>query len=320
MNQKVLIIKLGYSETLHSEVTEITSLGDVFRHTVLLNLYQNDRVTWLTSKKAAPLLQDNPHVERILIFDLMTVLQLQAEQFDIVINLEKVPGLCALADSIRAWQKYGFRYNAVTGTIDAYKGASHVLNLSADNNLKKNVNNRTLQDLLFDLVGATWNGEGYVLGYKPRTQETIDVGLNTEVGAKWPSKKWSMEHWTQLEHLLKAAGYTVSWQKGLNNLFEYMDWVNSSRLLVTSDSLGLHLSLAMKKKVIALFGSTYSREIHMYGCGRMIRPGVARPCIPCMNPRCEYEVNCVDTILPQQVFDEVAQMLGARNGAEVRHG
>ena len=311
MNQKVLIIKLGYSETLHSDVTEITSLGDVFRHTVLLNLYKNDRVTWITSRTAAPLLEGNPYIERLLFFDLMTVLQLQAETFDVVINLEKVPGLCALADSIRAWQKYGFRYNADKGTIDAYKGASHVLSLSGDNNFKKNHNDRTLQDLLFSLVGAEWNGEDYVLGYEPRTEECFDIGLNTEVGQKWPSKKWSRGNWKALETLLKDRNYSLSWQKGLNDLCEYMDWINSCRLLVTSDSLALHLGLALRKKVIALFGSTYSREIYMYNRGIILRPTLDLECIPCMQPHCSLDKNCIDSIAPETVLENIEAMLGS---------
>lgn len=310
MGQKVLIIKLGYSETLYSEVTEITSLGDVFRHTVLLNLYKDDRVTWLTSKTAAPLLADNPYIERLMFFDLMSVLQLQAEQFDVVINLEKVPGLCALADSIKAWQKYGFRYNADTGNIDAYKGASHILKLAADNDMKKNQNTKTLQDLLFGLVGASWQGEDYVLGYQPKTAETIDVGLNTEVGPKWPSKKWDKSRWKELATMLEAQGVSISWQKGLHNLNDYMDWINSCRLLVTSDSLALHLGLALKKKVIALFGSTYSREIYMYDRGVILKPPMEKDCIPCMQPTCEYGSKCIDTISAGQVFEHTMKLLG----------
>ena len=92
--EKVLIIKLGYSETLDGEIGKITSLGDVLRSTVLLHLYKNAHVTWLVDEKAFPLLKGNPYVHRILSYDLSSVLQLQSERFDTVINLEKVPGLC----------------------------------------------------------------------------------------------------------------------------------------------------------------------------------------------------------------------------------
>src|SRR5580698_3150439 len=118
--QKVLIIKVGYSETLDAEISNMTSYGDVLRSTVLLNLYKNDHVTWLVDEKALPILLGNPHIDRILIYNLTSVLQLQKEHFDTVINLEKVPGLCALADSVNAWRRYGFRLDVNSGEAEAY--------------------------------------------------------------------------------------------------------------------------------------------------------------------------------------------------------
>jgi len=57
---KVLIIKVGYSETLAQEISSHTSYGDVLRTTVLLHLYKNDHVTWLVDEKALPILRNNP--------------------------------------------------------------------------------------------------------------------------------------------------------------------------------------------------------------------------------------------------------------------
>ena len=91
---KVLIIKLGYSETLDTGIGKITSLGDVLRTTVILYPYANDDVTWLVDEQAYPLLEGNPFIKRILVYDLTSVLQLQRERFDIVINLEKAPLPC----------------------------------------------------------------------------------------------------------------------------------------------------------------------------------------------------------------------------------
>ncbi len=42
--QKVLIIKVGYSETLDPEISNVTSYGDVLRTTVLLNLPSRPRL------------------------------------------------------------------------------------------------------------------------------------------------------------------------------------------------------------------------------------------------------------------------------------
>ncbi|OHB97735.1 MAG: hypothetical protein A2W74_10010 [Planctomycetes bacterium RIFCSPLOWO2_12_38_17] len=87
--EKVLIIKLGYSETLDGEIGMNTSLGDILRSTVLLHLYKNAHVTWLVDEKASPLLRGNQFIYRILPYDLTSVLQLRLERFDTVINLKK---------------------------------------------------------------------------------------------------------------------------------------------------------------------------------------------------------------------------------------
>lgn len=108
--RKVLIIKTGYSELVENGNGRVVSLGDVFWHTVLLHLYRDDEVTWLTSRKAYPLLEDNPYIDRILIHEELAGLPLKDEYFDIVINLEKGPEMYALAESIAAGEKLGFGY------------------------------------------------------------------------------------------------------------------------------------------------------------------------------------------------------------------
>ena len=50
---KVLIIKLGYSETMDAGISKVTSLGDVLRSTVILHRFKDDQVTWLVDEAAA---------------------------------------------------------------------------------------------------------------------------------------------------------------------------------------------------------------------------------------------------------------------------
>ncbi|GAG88071.1 unnamed protein product, partial [marine sediment metagenome] len=75
MPKKNLIIKLGYSETLDKEIGTTTSLGDVLRTTVILNYFKDGDVSWLVDGRAYPLLEGNPFIKRILIFNLESVLQ-----------------------------------------------------------------------------------------------------------------------------------------------------------------------------------------------------------------------------------------------------
>ena len=43
---------------------------------------------------------------------------------------------------------------------------------------------------------------------------------------------------------------------------EYMYWIGSCGKIVSTDSLGLHIALAMEKPLVGLFGPTPSSEVH----------------------------------------------------------
>lgn len=305
---KVLIIKLGYSETLDKEIGTTTSLGDVLRTTVILNFFKGDDVTWLVDESAYPLLEKNPFIRRVLVFNLETVLELQRERFDAVINLEKGPGICALADSINAWRRFGFRFDEEKGQAQAYDGAEKVLSLCLDLEKKKG-NLKHWQDALASMIGKQWkDSDEYVLAYQPKSEVKYDVGFNWAVGSKWPNKAWPKSYWKKLETLLKKKGYSVSWQKGLKDLYEYMDWLNSCSLVLTNDSLGMHLGIALKKDLIALFGPTSSREVFLYGRGVKVLPKTPYRCVPCLKPVCIQKKNCLEFITPEIVAAEVVKI------------
>ncbi len=157
-----------------------------------------------------------------------------------------------------------------------------------------------------DIIGAPWTGQEYVLGHQPRSKVTHDLGFNHIVGPKWPTKAWPEDHWKRLEGLLKGQA-SITWQKGLNNLYEYIDWVNSCRTLVTSDSLGLHIAMALRKSVVVLYGPTNANETYLYGRGVGLYP-TGYDCLPCFSPTCHQPVHCLKTIQPEQVAEAVRKL------------
>lgn len=306
VKKKVLIIKLGYCETLVNETGFVPSLGDVFRHTVLLHHYANDDVTWLTSESAVPLLEDNPYISQIVTYNPHIGERLNDAGFDEVLCLEKSRSLCALADSITCTRRLGFRH--ANGNVNACHGAESAVDI---------VNGKDsflpIQALLYQMVGAYWNGEGYILGYKPNPQEAYDVGFNFRVGSKWPSKQWPSQHWKTLEKYCANHRLTVSWQKGEKDLKTYMDWIAAGRLIVTCDSLGMHLGLALKKKVVGLFGPTPSEQIYMYGRGIILSSEWACPDVPCMKNCCNLTETCMSEIDPKIVARAVSNLLNGKS-------
>jgi len=313
MKEKVLIFKLGYSEILDKEEDGRTvSLGDVLRTTSILHKYKYQHVTWISSKEALPLLTHNPHIDRLYSLDLITALQLESEEFDKVINLEKIPGICSLADKIRARRtRYGFTFNTQTGRAEALDKAYEVLAVSFNPEDKRN-NQRNFQELLFKMIDEHFNGEEYLLGYKPTTKEIYDIGFNTRVGSKWPTKAWSTKNWDKLENLLKN-NYSVTRQDKQDESV-LKDLKNSCKLLVTNDSLGLHLAFALNKKVLGLFGPTSKKEIYFYGRGKGIDPKDSLDCRPCFEFECKrYQdsdkySSCIDLISPEQVAKEIKEI------------
>jgi len=314
--EKVLIIKAGYSEILDREHnSRQVSLGDIIRTTPLLHLYKNDYVTWVTDEKAIPLLEGNQYIARLMGMDWINFEQLKEERFDSCINLEKIPGICVIGSKINAWKRYGFRTEIKEGcvTSEAYDRAFEVLAVGC-NQKDKRENIKTFQELLFQMVGQQWKGEEYILGYKPTSSEQYDVALNTQVGFKWPTKAWPNAHWDKLEDLFVKDGLRVTRQdkqdqKILTNLNDYIDWLNSCRLIVTNDSLGMHLGIALKKKTLGLFGPTPHKEVYFYGRGKAITPEPLPTCLPCFENCCKRENNCMIDITPERVYDEAKNLL-----------
>ena len=150
-------------------------------------------------------------------------------------------------------------------------------------------------------------GEEYILGYKPKSQIKYDIGLNWQVGPKWPNKAWPMEYWNELYALLEKK-YTVAWQEGLNNLYDYIEWINSTGILITNDSLGLHLAIALKKRTIVLYGPTALNETYLYRLGEKISPDVDYDCIPCLESSCIYQKSCMYFIKPKKVESIVERL------------
>jgi len=164
------------------------------------------------------------------------------------------------------------------------------------------------------LVGAKWNGEEYILGYKPKKVGNYDIGLNTNVGEKWPTKKWPNYKWDELENILIKNNYKVTRQDKqpnniLTNLNDYMDWINSSKLIVSSDSLGLHIGMALKKQVLGLFGPNPSKEVYFYNRGKAILPEPIPDCLPCSEEICKRGKNCLENITSERVYNEINKML-----------
>lgn len=308
---KILILKLGYSETLDPEIGKVVSLGDVVRCSVILEAlkdkYPHSHISWLVAQEALPLVIENPYIDRVLVWDEFIPFALMREHYDMVVNLEKLNGICALADMIQAWEKVGFRLNAQSGEYDTYVQGFVAKNYIQDK-ASGGKSHGIWQKIIVEMVGCEWRNQEYSLGYKPVPSEKFAIGLNHFVGSKWPTKAMSKQMWDELAGRLEQENLSYSWQQGMSNLYEYMDWISGCEVLISSDSLGVHLALAMGKSVIVLFGSTSGEEVYLYERGKAIYPKVDKveyECIPCYKSKCFKDKHCMESI----DFDEVMEFV-----------
>ncbi len=297
VKRNVLIVKTGFSEFLDRGISTTVSLGDVLICTSLLHLYKNDHVTWLTDWQAKELLEGNPYISKLLIFDTAALDYIGRQKFDILINLEKDIGICTFLNRAIAAEKYGFYFDDTAHGIMTRKRSTEYLLSGQENH--KDIHKNALE-LLYETVDQKWQGQGLLLALKDHQEVRYDIGFNHAVGSKWPTKAWPMTHWKNLESLLTNK-YTISWQQGHTDLNKYMQWINSCRIIVTSDSLGQAIGQALGKKVITLYGPTnYLRMQHVPNV-EVVPSTLNCPHMPCYMPVCVFDKFCMDYILPSQV-------------------
>ena len=143
------------------------------------------------------------------------------------------------------------------------------------------------------LVGYD-GGTGQQFFQKPNVRILYDIGLNWKAGEKWPSKEISKSIWEKM-HATLTVNYRVSWQQGLDSIDDYIRWIASNRLIITVDSLGLHLATAMNIPVIGLFGSTDASLHDATATTRHVKfdtPKNTYSCMPCWKSQCFQEIHC----------------------------
>lgn len=276
-------------------IIKLDGMGDVLRTTPILWRFQDDNVAWITERPSLPLLKNNPFIKAII--PISEISDGQDLVFDELYNFDEDKSACQLAANIRAGKKKG--YGLKDGSYFPFDADSgYAYELSKNDELKFKLNKKTYQQIIFEMAGFKWKSEDYILGYKPENNIQYEVGINYLAGEKFPNKAWP--HWKKLMDKLGS----VSLQKQFKTIEEYIDWINSCRIIITGDSLGMHIALALKKKVIILMGPTSWNEIETYERGVILTSQA--PCSPCYKKnKCDIRPSCMELITPERVYSEL---------------
>jgi heptosyltransferase-2 len=335
IQERVLIVKLDAMGDVLRSTALLPPLAEA---------HPRAAITWITRKESVPLLQRNPYVTEVLELGPEALVHLQTRTFDRVINLDASKTSAALATSARSSRKDGFVLDGrgyVQPTNDAARGW---LESGLFDDIKRR-GTATYQDRMADILGLRGRKHQYVfeLGDDERERarahlESIGldlrrpiIGLNTGAGGRWPLKQWREEGYVELvarlgrqqdvqflllggpseeerNERLKAASVIRLFDPGCNNAVRHFAaLVRHCDVVVTGDTLAMHLSLALRRRTVVLFGPTSAAEIELYGLGEKVVPDMS--CLSCYKTSCDFAPNCMDLISTDMVERSVARQM-----------
>ncbi|MDD5555806.1 MAG: glycosyltransferase family 9 protein [bacterium] len=199
-------------------VIKLDALGDVLRTTCILpglkKAFPKTQVTWITMPAAAPLLLNNPHVDRVVPYGPEALALLAVEEFDDVLCLDAAPRSAALGGRAKGKSKRGFGLEKRGRVFPFNREAEEWFLMGLFDDIKRR-NRRTYQDIVMEICGLSGQPQEIVLrltegerafarrfaeraglpAERERARNGVRViGLNTGSGARWPMKQWPVGH------------------------------------------------------------------------------------------------------------------------------
>jgi len=336
VREQILIIKLDAMGDVLRTTTILPALAEA---------HPNAAITWVTRPESVALLAKNPYLAEVVPYGADALMHLLSRTFDPVINLDTGKISAGLAAVARGGRKDGFVLNEkgqVTPTNEAARGW---LELGLFDDLKRR-NARTYQSIMAEILGLLPAKFRYVLRLSDeehaRARSHLDrlgvnlgapiIGLNTGAGERWQLKQWRLEGFLELTTRLRQdLGAEIILLGGkaerdrherlaANSLVPVFDTGNDNDLrhfaaliaqcnvVVSGDTLAMHIALATGRRVVVLFGPTSAAEIELYGLGEKVYPDMS--CLACYKGSCDFVPNCMDLISVDMVARAVKRQLG----------
>lgn len=313
---KILVIKTGAL----GDVVRTSFIAQALKEKY--NKY-NPEIYWLTQKKAKNFFLNNPYISRI--GDLESKYKLKKVNFDLIINLEESEELCKFASSLTTRKIIGFvwKNNKILSTPEIKEWFDmSALGKKPQNDILKKQNKKTHRQLMAEIINVDYKKYEPFIRLTKKQRELADnfkrrhnisksdliIGINTGCADRWP-KQLSIKKTSQLidnlhkkfnakilifggpneiernREILKLTKTPVITTGCGNDLVEFPALISVCNLFITSDSLGLHIALALKRKTICLVGPTSSSELDMYNLGEKV---IAKSkCLCCYKSNCK---------------------------------
>jgi ADP-heptose:LPS heptosyltransferase len=212
-------------------------------------------------------------------------------------------------------------------------------------NQLKLVNARDYASILYESLGLPFPVERPSLTILPearawargwleskRDRKGALIGLNTGAAGRWRFKSWGIADTARLANALATRlgasvmilGGSAEAERNAEivaradssgviaapcdlSLPAFAALVSEADVLVSSDSLAMHIGIAQQRPVIAFFGPTSDSEIDLFGLGEKIITPLE--CRRCYLPDCEVLPHCMQSISIDSIFNAVTRWI-----------
>lgn len=340
IEERILIVKLDAMGDVLRSTALLPPLAEA---------HPRGAITWITRRDSVPLLERNPYITEVLELNADTPIHLQAREFDRVINLDASKISASIAASARSPRKDGYVLDP-RGYVQPTNDAARAwLEAGVFDDIKRQ-GTATYQDRMAAILGLSGRTHQYVLDLgddeiaKARQHlESIGVdvrkpiiGLNHGAGGRWPLKQWREDGYIELisrlgrerdvqllllggpperqrNETLKRAVRVPLFDSGCDNpVRHFAALVDHCHVVVTGDTLAMHIALARRKRLVVNFGPTSAPEIELYGLGEKVIPDMT--CLSCYKNACDFVPNCMDLISTEMMEQAVQRQLSIARG------
>jgi ADP-heptose:LPS heptosyltransferase len=338
VKERILIIKLDAA----GDVLRTTSILPAFKKDK-----PGVSIWWVTENSSKPLLEKNPHIDVLLGTDQAWAGLLASTTFGRAYNFDMSRKAASILSVAGSAAKKGFGLSPEGVVVPLESSAEEWFEMGIFDEIKR-ANQKTYQWHLFRIAGLDFKGEKPQLVLTEREKQFAlqfagknklkrfkkIVGFNIGAGGRWPMKRWRLDGFAWLARKLKKKHPQVgillyggpeerevmpALARKLKNaciptgtdntLRQFASLIHLTDVLVSGDTLALHVGIALGKRLVAYFGPTSDSEIELYGRGEKVLP--SSPCRCYYQEQCTADVSCMEHLREEDMLAAVERQLAA---------
>jgi lipopolysaccharide heptosyltransferase II len=331
------------------------SIGDVTRALPLAGMlreaFPRAFLAWSVEPPCYPLLQNNPAIDEILLFDRKHwwrsaapfLARVRGHRFDLALDLQRL-----LRSGVISWWS-GARRRVGFHRHDSKEGNwifnnEHIA-AAGDDIPKFEHYLRFLDHLGIERSAPRWSFN--LTASERASAERHFAALRRRfavlfVGTRWQSKQWFPEQMSECaarlsekfnldvvllggrdeqplaEEVERRSAHTLLNLTGETTLREAIAIIEKAALAIGPDTGLMHIAAAVGTPVISLWGATDPARTGPYNFSRLVLRGSA-PCVPCRRRTCSIGRICLRSISAEQIEQKIRAALEWRHADELPH-